>query len=210
MNLNQTLKELKEITKLGDIKKIAKTIKIDHNLGLQLMKENHYYPLLLSILILDKKMIEEDLLIQLVNQISGYTEKEQNQMIDWLLANQLMKDKKLIQLMLTWQNHDNILFRRLFWYYQARLRWTGKTDFDDTEELLKVLEKNLVTEAPQVQWAMNFFAGQIGIFVPELRSRCIALGEKVGLYKNDKVSKGCTPSYLPEFIRIEVEKRENN
>ena len=29
----------------------------------------------------------------------------------------------------------------------------------------------------------------------------------VGLYKDEKVAKNCTPSYLPEFIRIEVAKR---
>lgn len=28
------------------------------------------------------------------------------------------------------------------------------------------------------------------------------------LYKDDPVAKNCTPSYLPEFIRVEVAKRE--
>lgn len=61
---------------------------------------------------------------------------------------------------------------------------------------------------PEVQWAMNFAAGQIGIHEPEHRSRCLALGERLGLYKDEPVSRGCTPNYLPEFIRIEVAKRE--
>lgn len=60
---------------------------------------------------------------------------------------------------------------------------------------------------PEVQWAMNFCAGQIGVHEPTFRSRCIKLGEKTGLYQSDPVAKNCTPSYLPEFIRIEVEKR---
>ena len=53
---------------------------------------------------------------------------------------------------------------------------------------------------------MNFTAGQIGVHVSELRSRCIAVGEKTGLYKDEMVSKGCTPNYLPDFISIEVGK----
>ncbi|WP_353626399.1 hypothetical protein [Bacillus sp. JCM 19041] len=42
------------------------------------------------------------------------------------------------------------------------------------------------------------------------RARCIKLGEKTGLYKDEIVSKGCTPNYLPEFITIEVNKRMNH
>ena len=63
-------------------------------------------------------------------------------------------------------------------------------------------------ELPEVQWAMNFTAGHIGIHELEFRSRCVNIGEKLGLYKDQKVPKGCTPNYLPEFIRIEVEKRK--
>ena len=61
-------------------------------------------------------------------------------------------------------------------------------------------------EEPEVQWAMNFAAGQIGIHETEYRRRCVKLGEKLGLYKDEPFSRGCTPNYLPEFIRIEAEK----
>ena len=66
----------------------------------------------------------------------------------------------------------------------------------------------MATAEPEVQWAMNFCAGQIGIFEPKLRTRCVKLGKKLGLYKDEIVPKNCTPSYLPEFIKIEVAKRQ--
>jgi hypothetical protein len=53
---------------------------------------------------------------------------------------------------------------------------------------------------------MNFTAGQTGVFQPEYRQRCIALGERTGLYKDEMVAKNCTPSYLPAFISIQVAK----
>jgi len=53
---------------------------------------------------------------------------------------------------------------------------------------------------------MNFTAAQIGIFQSEFRQRCIALGERTGLYKGEFVHKGCTPNYLPEFIAMQVSK----
>ncbi len=119
-----------------------------------------------------------------------------------------MKGKKTIALLESWEEDASPVLRRLFWYHQARLRWTGQTPPENSGKLLKKLEKEMATAHVDVQWAMNFCAGWIGIYEPKLRSRCIRLGKKTGLYKNDPVSKNCTPSYLPDFIRIEAAKRE--
>lgn len=138
----------------------------------------------------------------------GHDERERNQLSDWLLANQLTKDRKLVALMETWEGSPSPVMRRWFWYHQARLRWAGKTPPENSGELLDSLEKSLVTAEPEVQWAMNFCAGQIGVNEPQHRARCIQLGKSTGLYKDEPVAKNCTPNYLPEFIRIEVAKRE--
>lgn len=109
--------------------------------------------------------------------------------------------------MLSWKNSPSSLQRRAFWYYQGRLRWTGQTPPDNTEELLSEIESNIMKEEPEVQWAMNFTTGWIGVYDKKYRDRCIKLGERTGLYKGEMVSKGCTPDYLPEFITIEANKR---
>lgn len=207
MTLNEVKQELDKVTKMGDIKKIAKSIKVDHELALTLWDTGNYHDRLLSVLIFDKKQISEELLEKLAKDMEEHSSDEMNQISGWLLANQLMKDKKLSKLMTSWQHHNLPVLRRLFWYYQARLRWTGKTEYDNTEALLNDIEKDIKDEEPDVQWTMNYLAAQIGIFVPELRERCVNMGKEIGLYKGEKVSKGCTPAYLPEFIRIEVEKR---
>jgi 3-methyladenine DNA glycosylase AlkD len=120
-----------------------------------------------------------------------------------------MKDKKLVVLIESWEENPSPILRRFFWYHQARLRWTGKTPPPgNSAQLLNSLESNMATAEPEVQWAMNFCAGWIGIFEPKLRPRCVKLGKTLGLYKDEPVAKNCTPSYLPEFIRIEVGKRE--
>jgi len=120
----------------------------------------------------------------------------------------LVKSKKTIALLESFQHHEMPMLRRLYWYYQARLRWTGKTGFDNTRQLVKDLESDLEKEDSIVQWAMNLTAGWIGVFEKDFRNRCIQLGKEVGLYSYEVAPKGCTPNYLPEFIRIESEKRE--
>ncbi|WP_404455169.1 DNA alkylation repair protein [Oceanobacillus kapialis] len=200
------LSQINTQTKLGELRKIAKDIKKDHELAMELWSSEEFLPRLLAILILDKKLLSEDVLDKLDKDMQTHTYDERNNLMDWLMANQLTKNKKNIALMNTWENSPSALQRRAFWYYQARLRWTGKTPTDNAD-LLSALEANITQEEPEVQWAMNFTAGWIGVYDEKNRARCIKIGEKTGLFKDEKVSKGCTPNYLPEFIRIEVNKR---
>jgi 3-methyladenine DNA glycosylase AlkD len=197
-----------EGTQLGDIKKVGKEIKKDHDLAMELWSTGDFRPRLLSTLIFDKKLLSQAAIELLAIDMLAHEESERNQLADWLLANQLMKDKNTVALLTTWEDSPSSILQRLFWYHQARLRWTGQTPPDNTSELLDSLERKLAKASPDVQWAMNFCAGQIGIHESTFRSRCIGLGEKLGLYKDDPVAKNCTPSYLPEFIRIEVAKRK--
>lgn len=201
------LSQINSKTKLGDLRKIAKEIKKDHELALELWSTGEFLPRLLAILIMDKKLLSQDVLNEFDKDMQTHPFGERNNLMDWLMANQLTKDKKTIALMESWENSPSALQRRIFWYYQGRLRWTGQTPPDNTEDLLSAIEANLAQEEPEVQWAMNLTAGWIGVYDEKNRTRCMKIGEKTGLYKDEMVSKGCTPNYLPEFITIEVNKR---
>ena len=157
----------------------------------------------------EPKLLSEEVLNMLDKDMQSHPSKERTNLMDWLMANQLTKSKKTIALIESWENSPSALQRRTYWYYQARLRWTGQTPPDNTEELLSAIEANIAKEKPEVQWAMNFTAGWIGVYDEKYRERCMKIGEKTGLYKDEIVAKGCTPNYLPEFITMEVNKRQN-
>jgi 3-methyladenine DNA glycosylase AlkD len=194
-------------TKLGDLRKMAKEIKKDHTLAMELWISGGFLPRQLAILIMDNKVITQDLIDLLDKDMQTHPFNERTQLIDWLMANQLMKDKRTVGLIETWEKSDSALQRRVFWYYQGRLRWVGQNPPANTDYLVSAIENQIVGEEPEVQWAMNLTAGWIGIYEEKYRTRCIAIGENTGLFKDEKVSKGCTPNYLPEFIRIETNKR---
>ena len=213
MNLSAKSKDIydqinQETTKLGDLRKIARSIKKDHELAIELWSTSQLFPRMLAILIMDKKLLSQEMIDKLDKDMQNHELEERNQLMDWLMANQLSKDKKTIALMESWENSSSVLQRRIFWYYQARLRWMGNTNHSNTEELLTSIETNMADEQPEVQWAMNFTAGQIGKWQEEYRDRCISIGKKTGLYRDEAVAKGCTPNYLPKFIPIEVAKLE--
>lgn len=196
----------KQTTKLGDLRKIAKELKKDHDLALELWATTEFLPRQLAILIMDSKQLNQKEIDKLDQDIQKHDYDERIHLMDWLMANQLSKDKKLVALIESWENSSYSLQRRVFWYYQARLRWMGNTNQSNTDNLLSSIEKHIMDETPEVQWTMNYTAGQIGKWQTNYRYRCIAIGETTGLYKDEVVPKNCTPSYLPEFIRIEVAK----
>jgi len=214
MNLTATFEAIYsqingESIKLGDLRKIAKEIKTDHDLAMELWSTKEIMPRLLAILIMDKKVLSQNLIDRLDQDMQIHSYDEKTQLMDWLMANKLTKDKNTLALITSWRSSPSPLQRRIFWYYQARLRWTGQNPPDNTSDLLSFIEVNMTNEEPEVQWAMNFTAAWIGVFDKDYRSRCIGIGEETGLYKDEIVARGCTPSYLPEFIKIEVNKRKN-
>jgi len=211
MKLSRRAKDLhgrtRDATRMGDLKKLAKEIKVDHELGLELWSTGDLMTRHLAVLILDKKRMTQELVDQLDADLQAHDSDEQTRLMQWLMANQLAKTKGGKALMLSWEHSESTLQRRTFWYYQARLRWTGQEPPDNTEALLEAIEARMADEEPEVQWAMNFTAGWIGVYQAKHRKRCVKIGKDTGMYADEVVAKNCTPNYLPVFIRIEVAKR---
>ena len=122
--VTQVLSQINDkTTKLGDLRKMAKDLKKDHQLAMELWSVNSYFPRMLAILIMDKKLLTQEVINRLDSDIQQHSSEERNQLIDWLMANQLTKDKKTIALMESWVDSPSVMQRRIFWYYQGRLRW---------------------------------------------------------------------------------------
>lgn len=60
---------------------------------------------------------------------------------------------------------------------------------------------------PEVQWTMNNTLAAIGITHAQHRACAIAIGEKIGLYSDWPVAKGCTPPYVPVWIHAMVKRK---
>jgi len=74
----------------------------------------------------------------------------------------------------------------------------SKSDF---EILLSDVEKKMKEALPLKQAAMNRCLCEIGIRYDNYTDRCISIGEKLGVFRELKVSKGWTSSYALEWIR---------
>ena len=57
------------------------------------------------------------------------------------------------------------------------------------------------------QWTMNSCLANIGIHHPALRKRALAIGERLGIYRDYPVSTGCTSPFAPIWINEMVRRQ---
>ena len=77
----------------------------------------------------------------------------------------------------------------------------------DLPALRDRIEKEMPKAVPEVQWTINNTLAAIGIQDSKLRKRAIAIGEKIGLYHDWPVSKGCIPPYVPVWVDAMVKRQ---
>lgn len=179
--------------KLGDLRKLAKKIKTDHELALQLWDTKMMEARLLAILIMKAGDLSVRELDKLVKSI------QTPQVADWFNAYVIKDRPEKEGLREEWMDDKNIWAARSGWSLTA-----GKVSREpqslDLDKLLDRIEKDMATAPPEVQWTMNTALAQIGINSPEHTERAINIGEKLGIYRDYPVSKGCTSPFAPLWI----------
>ena len=179
--------------KLGDIRKLANTIKTDHELALALWKTENIDARLLAILVLQPKRLAAAELDGMVRQATF------PQLADWLNAYIVKKHPEKEPLRLKWLADRDPMATRAGWSLTAE-RIEKSPDGLDLSALLDRIEAEMGKAPPAAQWTMNFALAMIGIHHPGFRPRAIAIGEKLGIYRDYPVSKGCTSPFAPIWI----------
>lgn len=109
------LNRLNAQTKMGDLSKIAKEIKKDHALAMELWQSGKYMARMLASLIMDTKALNTEVVESLYNDMKNHDLPEQEQINDWLMANQLMKHKQTVAMLEAWEQSPSDMQRRSFW-----------------------------------------------------------------------------------------------
>jgi 3-methyladenine DNA glycosylase AlkD len=179
--------------KHGDIRVLAKKIKADHKLAMSLWETGNIDAQYLAILLIKPKDLSAKEVDRLVRSVTfGWV-------ADWL-TNYVVKqhpDKETLRQ--EWMATDHRWAARAGWSLTAA-RVVKSPEGLDLPALLDRIESEMGTADPVVQWTMNSALAEIGIHFPKLRNRAIAIGEKLGIYRDYPVSKGCTSPFAPIWI----------
>lgn len=186
--------------KMGDIRAMANKIKTDHKLAKALWETGNIDARFLATLIIDSKQLS-------IAELDDMARSERfTQVIDWLYAYVIKEHPDNEQLRQQWLQDKNPMAARLGWSLNTG-RVTRKPGGLDLPAILDRIEAEMPGAPPEVQWTMNTTLAQIGIHHPDYRDRAIAIGERLGIYRNYPVSKGCTSPFAPIWINEMVRRQ---
>jgi 3-methyladenine DNA glycosylase AlkD len=195
--------------KLGDIRALAnkitaKKIDTDHQLALDLWDTGNVEAQLLATLIIKPTSLSADEIDRLTRSTTCV------QVAEWMNSYVVAHHPEKEALRQKWMKAKDRWPARAGWHLTAsrvNKRADGGADGLDLPALLDRIEKEMPKAKPEVQWTMNNTLAAIGIHHPKLRKRAIAIGEKIGLYRDWPVSKGCTPPYVPVWVDFMVKRQ---
>ena len=187
--------------KLGDIRKIAKDIKSDHQLAMELWKTENFDARMLATLILKPKELTATELDALVRSV------KYARVSDWLNSYVVKIHPDNETLRQQWMTDNDPMALRSGWYLTT-LRVENNPEMVDVPSLLNRIENEMGVASPDAQWTMNFCLAAIGINHPNYRKRAIEIGEKLGVYRDYPVSKGCVSPFAPVWINEMVKRQQ--
>jgi 3-methyladenine DNA glycosylase AlkD len=200
---------------MGDLRALAKKIKTNHELALALWKTGNIDAQLLAILLMKPKELSAKELDKMVRTARFAW------VADWfnayIVKEQPPADKETLRV--RWMKDEDGWAARAGWNLTAsRINNGGKSaqsrdrkgadgDNLDLPGLLDRIESEMPGAPPEAQWTMNGALAAIGINSAKLRKRALAIGEKLGIYRDYPCSKGCTSPFAPIWIN-EMVKRQ--
>jgi 3-methyladenine DNA glycosylase AlkD len=186
--------------KLGDIRKLADKIKTNHELALSLWKTGNTDARHLATLLMKANLLSADEMEQLVKSATYVW------LADWLHSYVLKEHPDKETLRQKWMATGDGMTARAGWRLTAG-RVAKSPEGLDVEALLDRIEAEMGAAVYEVQWTMNMCLAEIGINSPKHRKRAIAIGEKLGVFRDYPVSKGCTSPFAPIWINEMVRRQ---
>ncbi len=186
--------------KLGDIRTIAKKIKPSHELALALWDTGNLEAQLITTLLIKAHDLSATEMERMVKSVTVV------QVAEWLHSYVLKDHPDKESLRQKWMATKDPMAARAGWRLTAS-RVARNPEGIDVVALLKRIESEMGSADPLIQWTMNMCLAEIGIHFPEHRQRAIAIGEKLGIYRDYPCSPGCTSPFAPIWIN-EMVKRQ--
>lgn len=179
--------------KNGDIRTVAGKQKADRDLAFALWATGNFEAQMMCTLLVKAQELSVNELESMVQTATA------PQLADWLHSYVVKEHPEKELLREKWMKSKDKMCLRAAWRLTAGRIAKSPTGLDPAA-LLDRIESEMPTAPPEVQWTMNSCLAEIGINNAKLRKRAIAIGEKLGIYRDYPVSKGCTSPFAPIWI----------
>ncbi|WP_312878495.1 DNA alkylation repair protein [Lentzea indica] len=185
---------------LGKLRAVAKRLKTQQDLAVELWQTGDTAARLLALLICRPKAFSRDELDTMLR------EARRPKVHDWLVNYVVKKGPHAEELRETWFADPDPVVASAGWALTTE-RVARKPEGLDLAGLLDIIEKEMKDAPERLQWAMNHCLAQIGIEHPTLRARAIDIGERLEVLKDYPTPPNCTSPFAPSWINEMVRRQ---
>ncbi|GHH61345.1 hypothetical protein GCM10017774_87180 [Lentzea cavernae] len=185
---------------LGKLRAIAKRLKTQQDLAVQLWATGDTAARLLALLICRPKAFTHDELDAMLRQA------DRPKVQDWLVNYVVKKSPHVEALRVLWFGDADPVVASAGWALTVD-RVAKKPEGLDLDGLLDIVEKDMKDAPQRLQWAQNHCLAQIGIEHPSLRARALEIGERLEVLKDYPTPPGCTSPFAPIWINEMVKRK---
>ncbi|NUT51610.1 MAG: DNA alkylation repair protein, partial [Saccharothrix sp.] len=186
---------------LGKLRAVAKRLKTQQDLALQLWATGDTAARLLALLICRPKAFTRDQLDTMLR------EARRPKVHDWLVNYVVKKSAHAEDLRVSWFADPDPVVASAGWALTSE-RVVKQPDGLDLEGLLDIVDKDMKDADERLQWAMNHCLAQIGIEHPAHRARALDIGERLEVLKDYPTPPGCTSPFAPVWINEMVRRKQ--
>ena len=188
---------------LTKLRAVAKRVKTQHELAVELWETEDPNARLLALLICSPRQFDGDSLDRMLRQ--SRSPKEQ----DWLVNYVVKKNKSAEELRARWLADDDSNVASAGWALTSD-RVNKKPEGLELSGLLDEIESSMRDAPERLQWAMNMCLAHIGIESPDHRDRARQIGERLEVLKDYPTPPNCTSPFAPIWIDEMVRRKEKS
>jgi 3-methyladenine DNA glycosylase AlkD len=186
---------------LGKLRAVAKRLKTQQELAVELWRTGDTAARLLALLICRPKAFGRDDLDAMLR------ESRTPKVHDWLVNYVVKKSPHAEDLRVAWTADPDPVVASAGWALTTE-RVAKNPEGLDLAGLLDVIEAEMEDAPDRLQWAMNHCLAQIGIEHAEHRARAMDIGERLGVLRDYPTPPNCTSPFAPVWITEMVRRQQ--
>ncbi|MFQ5629049.1 MAG: DNA alkylation repair protein [bacterium] len=184
--------------KVGDLKKIVKKVKKNHELSLALYETGNSDAMYLAGLIADQNKISKE-------NLQNWAEGAYWYMIsEYTVAGVAADSQYGLELAREWIQSDEEHIATAGWTTYSgvlSLKDDSELDLQEIEKLLDDIGENIHKSPNRVRYTMNQFVISVGAYVAPLAEQAIAVAQNIGKVSVDLGGTACKVPFAPDYIQ---------
>jgi 3-methyladenine DNA glycosylase AlkD len=196
--LNHGVKEPYFGVKIGDLKKLVKYVKKDHELALRLYDSGNHDAMYLAGLSINPKLVSKETLEEWAEKAYWYM------IAEYTVAGVAAESEYALELAKKWMDSDVEMMAVCGWStYSNYLSITPdeELDLNEIRVLLNRVKNSVHNERNRVRYVMNGFVISVGSYVPALHEEATGVAESIGKVHVDVGNTACKVPLAKTYIK---------